>query len=536
MVARTRALLALGAALIPGILLAQSPGLRVFQSIGNYATQLVDNQGNLVHQWAGGPSLIAHVDADGSLLRGAVTGAIVVPGATGRIERLSFDGTVLWSYDLSGPFHYAHHDIEPMPNGNVLVIAWDRYTDADAIANGRNPAFLSSTDWLPDAILEIEPTGPTTGNVVWEWHMRDHVIQDFDPSKPNYGVVANHPELLDINYPPAFASAGDWNHFNGLDYDPINDWIIVSSHSQNELYLIDHSTTTAEAAGHTGGQRGKGGDFLYRWGNPEAYRAGTGLDRQLGGQHDPRFVPPGFPGAGHVTVFNNQYQLTQSAVFELELPVDAQGQLSVDPTTGRFGPTAPFWSYTDPTMLSPIVSGAERLLNGNTLICSGSQNLLLEVTPNGQTVWSYFQPNSQLIFQSSYVERSLWADTRQLSVTGGQIDFHPLFGSGHAGEIYLLLGSASGTAPGTTLPGGVILPLNFDYLSGAMAAQFNTGMFQNTIGLLNTAGGGSSSIGVPPGARAPALAGLQLHFAYAVFDSALAPVWASNAVPVTIVP
>jgi hypothetical protein len=165
--------------LIPGILLAQSPGLRVFQSIGNYATQLVDNQGNLVHQWAGGPSLIAHVDADGSLLRGAVTGAIVVPGATGRIERLSFDGTVLWSYDLSGPFHYAHHDIEPMPNGNVLVIAWDRYTDADAIANGRNPAFLSSTDWLPDAILEIEPTGPTTGNVVWEWHMRDHVIQDY---------------------------------------------------------------------------------------------------------------------------------------------------------------------------------------------------------------------------------------------------------------------------------------------------------------------------------------------------------------------
>ena len=57
-------------------------------------------------------------------------------------------------------------------------------------------------------------------------------------------------------------------HCNGLDYNSALDQIALSCRGMNEVYIIDHSTTTEEAVGHTGGNAGKGGDILYRWGNP----------------------------------------------------------------------------------------------------------------------------------------------------------------------------------------------------------------------------------------------------------------------------
>lgn len=91
-----------------------------------------------------------------------------------------------------------------------------------------------------------------------------------NPSAANYQTsIVNHPELLNINY----LTQKDWLHCNGVDYNPILDQVVISSHNTNEWYVIDHSTTTAQAASHSGGNSGKGGDFLYRWGNPAAYQA-----------------------------------------------------------------------------------------------------------------------------------------------------------------------------------------------------------------------------------------------------------------------
>lgn len=423
-----------------------------------------------------------------------------------------------------------------MPNGNVLLLAWDLLTVADAIAAGRDPALITGTDWLPDAVLEIQPTGPTGGTVVWQWHFMDHVVQDFDSQQSNFGVVANHPELLDINFPALLVDNGDWNHMNGIDYDPISDLIIVSARSQSEIYIIDHSTTTAEAAGNTGGNHGKGGDILWRWGNPEAYDAGTAANRQLFFQHDPRFIPPGLPGAGNVTVFNNDYLPTQSAIFELTLPTDPTGNFVLDPQTGRYGPTAPHWLFTEAGFHAAFVSSAERLPNGNTLICSGTQFRLFEVTNAGQTVWSWVDPAGNFIFQANYVDRSMWADTTTLPISGGQVDFDHQNGSAHAGGIYLLLGSFTGTSPGTTVPGGVHLPLNVDFLTSAMAGSFNTGIFINTLDTLDPLGAGSSTIAVPGGFIPAGLAGANLDFAHLVYDATLSAVRASNVARVTIVP
>lgn len=538
-----RALTVAVCALVAAPLLAQTQGLRLFVPIGDNVTQLVDEAGQVVHSWPGTFGLTAHMMDDGSLIRGSQTGTIPIGGSTGRLERLAFDGTLQWDMLIDGPNAFMHHDIEPMPNGNVLVIVWDNMTSAQAIAAGRDPALIASgvVEWYPDAILEIEQTGPTTGNVVWEWHLMDHVIQDFDAAQANFGNVAAHPELVDINYPAWVLDNGDWNHFNGLDYDPINDWIVICSREQGEMYIIDHSTTTAEAAGHTGGNRGRGGDILYRWGNPEAYRAGTIVDRWLGGAHDTRFVPPGFPGAGNITIFNNIYNPpTQSSIYEVTLPaVQPNGTFALNAQTGQYDPPAPSWIYTDPSFFSGFISSAQRLRNGNTLVCSGQQFELFEVDPAGAKVWSYVHtPVNQSfgLFQAHLVERALWADSTGLSVGGGQVNFDHLVGSTSAADGVWLLASVSGTTPGTLLPGGVTLPLNLDFLFAAMAQTSNTGIFVNNLTGLDAVGAASSAIVVPPNFIPPALIGTDLDFAHFVLNNSLLATRASQPVRLTIVP
>ena len=85
---------------------------------------------------------------------------------------------------------------------------------------------------------------------------------------------------MDINYlgnqPTGVA---DWMHANAVDYNEDLDQIMISAREFNEVWIIDHSTSTAEAASHSGGMYGKGGDLLYRWGNPEAYGRGDSTDR-----------------------------------------------------------------------------------------------------------------------------------------------------------------------------------------------------------------------------------------------------------------
>ena len=378
-------------------------GYTLFSPSRSTLTYLIANDGRLVHSWAGStrPAFSAYLLDDGSVLRtGRVTDNPTFSGggSGGLIERIAWDGTLLWSYTYSSPNVLQHHDIEPMPNGNVLVVAWELRTSAEAIQAGRDPALLPDGELWPDTIVEIAPDGPTGGQIVWEWRAWDHLIQDFDPTKDDYGVVADHPERIDVNY---FATndRADWMHLNAVDYDPVLDQIVMSSRGTSEIYIIDHSTTTAEAAGHTGGASGRGGDLLYRWGNPEAYDAGTASDRTLFFQHDPRWIEPGRPGAGHILVFNNGGEPRPdgpySSVDEIVTPVDGNGDYALTPGMA-YDPAAPTWSYVDPVdptnFFARLVSGATRLPNGNTLICSGPTGFFFEVTPTGETVWSYVNP------------------------------------------------------------------------------------------------------------------------------------------------
>jgi hypothetical protein len=385
-------------------------GYTLFTSLPTVNTYLIDNEGKLVQSWVSPfrAGLSVYLTETGNLLRTARyapggSSIFDAGGQGGRVEEYTWDGTLVWDFIYSNTQHRQHHDIERLPNGNVLLIAWEYKSQAEAIAAGRNPARLNDGELWPDHIVEIEPDGPTGGNIVWEWHVWDHLIQDYDPTKDNYGIVADHPELVDINYhvaPGPNAGQADWNHTNAVDYNESLDQIILSVHGFSEIWIIDHSTTTEEAAGHTGGNSGRGGDLLYRWGNQEAYDRGTVSDRRLFRQHDARWIESGFPGAGNILIFNNGQNRPEgnySSVDEIVPPVDEFGDYYLAPDSA-YGPAGASWSYTaEPPerFFAASVSGAHRLPNGNTLICDGPAGFLLEVTPLGEEVWMYVNPISE---------------------------------------------------------------------------------------------------------------------------------------------
>ena len=525
-------LLALLCLTLAGVSHAQDRGHRLYAPLNQPNTFLVDDQGNTVHTWPSGsnPGNTVYVEEDGVLLRAIKTGVSGPGGVGGAVERIAFDGTQLWQfdYDTGGVIH--HHDVESLPNGNVLLIAWEVKTQAEAIQAGRNPALVTSSTFMPDHIVEVQQTGPTSGTIVWEWHVWDHLIQDFDGTKDNFGDPAAHPELVDVNYPATNVS--DWNHANSVDYDPANDWIVISANFQDEFWIIDHSTTTAEAAGHTGGDHGKGGDLLYRWGNPEAFRAGTPADKKLFRQHGVKFIDAGLPGEGNIILYNNQIAPT-SRVEEIELPLDAQGDFIFGPG-GVWGPDAPLWTYQDPAMNSAIMSSAERLPNGNTLICTGQQGRIFEITTGGTNVWEIGVTTT---FRAGYVARSLWADGATLSAgAGGSVSFDLVAGSSESAQQYFLLGSLTGTSPGFS-KNGIDVPLNWDVYTDVSLQFANTPVLTDTMGTLDGDGRAVASFNPTPGLIPPAAVGFVLHHAALAVDPGTTKfTWASNAVAVTIEP
>lgn len=404
-------------------------GYTLLAPIGSTTTFLIDMDGKIVNKWESdyAPGQSAYLLENGHLLRTASVGpqnrTFSGGGSGGRVQEFTWDGELVWDFEYSSETHLQHHDIERLPNGNVLLIAWEKKTAKEAAAAGRNPDKLGRDGLWSDHIIEVKPSGKTGGKIVWEWHVWDHLIQDLDPHKANHGKVADHPELININpldweerltqeQRERLAGLGylgsarkrsprnsspDWNHTNSIAYNAELDQIVLSVLGFNEIWIIDHSTTTKQAAGHSGGRSGKGGDLLYRWGNPKAYRNGTTRDQRLFAQHDAHWIPAGLPGAGRIMVFNNgrgRRGTDYSSIDEIELPLDGKGTYSRE-AGARFGPDEPIFSYSaeKPTdFYSGHISGAQRLPNGNTFICSGENGTLFEVNRQNEIVWKFVNP------------------------------------------------------------------------------------------------------------------------------------------------
>lgn len=372
-------------------------GLTLISPMDSWDSQLIDMNGTVAKTWHASqrPKSMAYLFADGSILRPCrdTGGVFAVPTAGGRIQRIDVNDNIVWDFYFSDENHQQHHDIEPMPNGNVLLLAWEIRTLAEAIAMGSQNV---TADIWPTLIVEVEPVGATGGNIVWEWHFWDHLVQDVDPGKPNYGVVADHPELMNINS-DLLGTSGDWIHGNAIDYNPELDQIAFSARKTDEIYIIDHSTTTEEAAGHTGGNCGMGGDLLYRWGNPQVYDRGAATDQFFFAVHGVNWIDADLPGAGNLLCLNNGDRPgtadDYSTADEIVPPLAGNGTYTIAPDSA-FGPAAPVWTYGGPGGFygGPTHCGAFRLPNGNTLICATEDGYLFEVTAAGVIVWEYDHP------------------------------------------------------------------------------------------------------------------------------------------------
>lgn len=400
------------------------PGLNLFTPLDSGSTYLMDNAGRVINEWRSEfrPSSV-YLRENGNIVRLSTygrdgNGTFHGGGAGYCVEEFNWEGERVWQYIYSTEKYLMHHDIELLPNGNVLLLAWEMKKEDEALAAGRDPELIKDGEIWSEKVVEVKPVYPDSGEIVWEWHLWDHLIQDIDSTKENYGDVGAHPGKVDINPTGHWldkvsdeeleelealgylggeesdkkkhrgTTGADWLHTNAIAYNAERDEIALSALGNNEIWVIRHAGTTEEA-------KGPAGDILYRWGNPVAYHAGFEEDQRLFAQHDVHWIAEGLPGAGDLLIFNNgrgRPDGNYSTVEQLTPPLDENGDYELQEGMA-YGPYEPTWQHKEEgVFFSSYISGARRLPNGNTIICQGADGTLFEVTSDNEVVWKYVNP------------------------------------------------------------------------------------------------------------------------------------------------
>jgi hypothetical protein len=370
------------------------PGYVLFAPLHSKTTYLIDKCGKQVHSWKSAytPGQSAYLLPNGDLLRAGNDSNKIFKGG-GRIEKFNWDNKLLWSYLISSATECQHHDICPLPNGNILVLVWEKKTAEEAIKAGRNPGLLGDCVWS-EKIIELNPSRKNSAKVVWEWHAWDHLVQDHDSAKANYGIVRENRQLININF--SASTEADWLHFNSIAYNPELDQVLISNRNFSEIFILDHSTSSPQAASHNGGRYNKGGDLLFRYGNAQAYNGGAASEQKFFGQHNAHWIERGLKDEGKIMLFNNglgRRQNNYSSVDLIGAPVDDKGNY------GAIELTSYLQLYSEKEndelggcFFSQNVSSVQRLGNGNTLVCSGATGQFCELDQNNTIVWLYVNP------------------------------------------------------------------------------------------------------------------------------------------------
>lgn len=364
-------------------------GFTLYNSQNATTAYLIDADESVAHTWACGSNAnySMALKPNGNLVRGAVHTGNLITGAAvgGKVQEFAPNGTLVWEFVYSTADYVSHHDLTILPNGNVLLIAWVKKTLAELQAIG----YTGTTAKYPGRIIEVQQNG-NGGQVVWQWDMFDRLIQYTDPSEPNYMPIAEHPERLNINVTTSGGGGGpggstDWFHENGIDYNEELDLIAFSSRYLSEVFIIDHSTTTAEAAGHTGGNAGRGGDFLFRWGKPANYGV-SGTQRITAAVHDVGWVKPGRPYEGWLGFVNNSGGTGNSTVIDLIDPERIGLTYPWMPGT-VWGPTNYDWRHQ--CLANASGQSAWDIMPNGNIFAAISGQYMYEVTSGGSVVWQY---------------------------------------------------------------------------------------------------------------------------------------------------
>ncbi|MEI7983827.1 MAG: aryl-sulfate sulfotransferase, partial [Bacteroidota bacterium] len=385
----------------------------------------IDFEGHVIHTWNIGTN--PRFTEAGTMLD-AVGGN---PSNQNQWKELDWNGNTVWQYTESRTNYHGHHDFAKIFNPKLgdstfIYIANKDLTVQQCLDAGCDPSH-NYTGAQMDAIVEVN----RQGNVIWEWCFFDHVVQDIDPTKATYGIIANTPGKIDLNI-RGNPVKSDWMHCNSLDYNQDLDLIVVNS-VHGEFYVIDHGSTFIpnDPVNSIALAAASIRDFLYRFGDPAKYDQGdppsvldnwekaTAGNKQLGGSHNIQWIRPGLPGAGNFLVFSNGQNLfelsAQSYIIEINPYLNSSGV-----NTGHFvnPPEAGYnivnspdpnlmkekknvskqivWTFSSKnnnSFYSTIGSGAQRLSNGNTLVCSMNDGHFFEVAPSDTSiVWEYINP------------------------------------------------------------------------------------------------------------------------------------------------
>ncbi len=378
-------------------------GYTLYQTGSTNKAILVNNCGNLIHEWL----LVASRYHPKLLPNGNI---VYIEDFSRRVIEKNWNGNLVNEITIDDTDIRLNYEVIVLPNGNYLCLARREFSVSQFEALGYNYGFAVGTSiGTPSQVDIVVEIDRNSGEIIWQWDISDHVIQERDPSKGNFGVVANHPELLNMDGISTF----DWTStesfmINGFDYNPELDQIALSVRKMSEVVIIDHSTTTEQAAGHSGGNSGKGGDILYRWGNPQNYGRGTNNDRYLYFQHNPNWIKNG-PHAGKLIMYNNGLNRPNtnssndySTIPIIDTGVDGNGNYSL-PSTAPYGPSSPDEDYSKVTTGNDFFSGytsAGRVLaNGNVLVTVGGSDRAFEMLPDGTVVWDYGLVGTGLTFR-----------------------------------------------------------------------------------------------------------------------------------------
>ena len=361
--------------------------------------RLIDACGEVVHQWTNDslrrPGNSAYLTPMGNLVwahrpANFQSDPIWAGGGGAVIEGRTWDNAVQWNYELNDSTGRLHHDFALTNTGTVLAIAWERIDSITAVEAGRNSELLEDGELWSERIIELMPNESGGADVIWEWRVWDHLVQDFDSTKANFGDPASAPDRVDLNFGTPSSAAPDWLHINSIDYNPALGHILLSVPTFDELWIID------KAAPENG--------LIWRWGNPEAYASGTSEDQRLHYQHAGRWLDApyhqGSPDFGKIAVFNNRNPGATGPFSSAHLiaPELIENEESITYATienGTFAPVGFDWTWTAPTptdFFSSGLSNFERLPNGNNLLLSGRTGEIFELTAAGDTAWYYRVP------------------------------------------------------------------------------------------------------------------------------------------------
>ncbi len=304
-------------------------GYTLFTPMTGTATYLIDMHGAIVHRW----TLPARPGSYGYLLD---NGHLLVNNRTGN-EPTSFGGRggglLELDWDSTILWEYVeetlHHDFSRLPNGNTMVLGWETVPD-DMVAQiqGGLPGTEHEQGIWGDFFREITPQK----QVVWEWHGYEHL----DLATDVIGPLQRRQE---------------WTHANACEVMPDGN-ILTSFRLTNTIGIIDKQS----------------GRFLWKWGRDE-----------LGGQHNPTAL-----AHGNILLFDNGWHTRRPTASVGSRIVEVDPQTETIPWAYE---TRPSWDF-----FSSFISGAQRLDNGNTLICEGMKGRLFEVTSEGEIVWEYVNP------------------------------------------------------------------------------------------------------------------------------------------------